>query len=132
MAGTLTLTSHKGPSPVVGLITVDGTADAADGSFPTLVLPAFEGRLVALITNPGATAPTALYDITLVDADGADRMQGVGANRSATATEQAAIVYASTSVHPPVSISELLTLTLAGNIVNSATVHIVIVYALGA
>lgn len=132
MAGTLALTSHRTPSPVVGIITLDGTADATDGSFPTLVIPAFEGHLVALITNPGATAPTTLYDITLVDAEGADRLQGLGANRSATATEQVGVVYSGVSVHPPVSISEALTLTLAGNIVNSALVRVILVYALGA
>lgn len=132
MAGTLVLTSHKAPSPMVGVITVDATADAAAGSFPTLAIPAFEGHLVSLTTNPGATAPTDNYDITLVDADGTDRLQGVGANRDTANTEQVPIVYAGTGSHPPVSIGDILTLTLAGNIVNSATVHIVIVYALGA
>lgn len=132
MAGTLVLTSHKTPSPVVGVITVDGVGDAADGSFPTLAIPAFEGHPVSLTTNPGATAPTTLYDITLVDADGTDRLQGVGANRSATVTEQVPIVYSGTGSHPPVSIGDVLTLTPTGNIVNSAIIHIVIVYALGA
>jgi len=131
MAGTLTLTSHLEPNPTVGKLVIDGVADAADGSFPTLVIPAIDGHLVALITNPGATAPTAAWDLTLVDVEGADRLQGVGANRSATATEQVGIVYSGTSLHPPVAIGEALTLTPAGNSVNSAQIHIVIYYGRG-
>jgi len=131
MAGTLVLTSHVEPSPLVGKLIIDGVADAAAATFPTLVLPAIDGHLVALITNPGATAPTALYDITLVDVEGADRLQGVGANRSATATEQVGIVYSGTSLHPPVAIGEQLTLTIANNSVNSAGIRIVIYYGRG-
>jgi hypothetical protein len=131
MAGTLTLTSHVEPNPTVGKLVVDGVADAATGSFPTLVLPAIDGHLVALVTNPGATAPTDNYDITLVDVEGADRLQGVGANRDTVTTEQVGIVYTGTSLHPPVAIGEALTLTVAGNIVNSALIHIVIYYGRG-
>ena len=132
MAGTLTLTSHKTPSPVVGVITIDGVGDAADGSFPTLAIPAFEGHLVSLTTNPGATAPTDNYDLVLNDANGTDRMQGVGADRHTTTTQQVPIVYSGTGAHPPVSISDVLTLTPTGNSVNSAIIHVVIAYALGA
>lgn len=39
------------------------------------------------VPNGGGTAPTALYDLTLVDDDGNDILNGLGADRSATATE---------------------------------------------
>jgi hypothetical protein len=127
MAGTVTLTHYA--LGYVRRIEAACTADAADGSFPATALPAFEGRLVQLITNPGATAPTDNYDITLVDVDGADRLQGVGMNRDTANTEQAAVVFSGTALHPVVDAGETLTLTIAGNAVNSATTRIVLFYA---
>ncbi len=47
-----------------------------------------DGALVRMVTNPGASAPTADYDITLVDADGVDLLAGEGADRHTTASEQ--------------------------------------------
>lgn len=41
------------------------------------------------MTDPGATAPTDDYDITIVDAEGYDVMQGTGANRDTSNTETA-------------------------------------------
>lgn len=48
----------------------------------------YSGELVRFITDPGATAPTAAYDVTILDEDGVDVLIGAGADRSATATEQ--------------------------------------------
>lgn len=48
----------------------------------------YTGEIVRLVTDPGATAPTAAYDITILDEDGVDVLVGAGADRSATATEQ--------------------------------------------
>lgn len=118
MAGTVTVTHYA-----VGLIRriqVDWVADAADGSVPATALPSFEGRLLTLTTNPGATAPTDNYDITLVDAEGADRLQGVGANRDTANTEQVPVVYSGSAIPPVVDGDEVLTFTLANNSVNSA------------
>src|SRR5688572_30152416 len=119
MAGTVTLTAHKEFGSVRRLV-YTATADAANGSFPDTVLPKIEGRLLELRTNPGATAPTDNYDITLEDGDALDRLQGAGANRDTANSEQAAIVFASSSVHPAVDVGETLTLKIAGNSVNSA------------
>ena len=61
--------------------TAGGAADA-----PTVAT--FSGKIEALVTIPDAAdAPTALYDVTVTDADGVDVLAGAGANRSATATE---------------------------------------------
>jgi hypothetical protein len=47
------------------------------------------GLIFRLVTIPSAvTAPTALYDVTITDADGVDVLNGLGADRSATLTEQ--------------------------------------------
>lgn len=129
MAGTVTLTHYTIGN--VRRINFSCVADAADGSFPATALPAFEGRILALHTNPGATAPTDNWDITLIDGDGLDRLQGVGANRDTTTSEQVPVVYTSTSVNPPVSKDETLTLTFANNAVNSAVVVGNLYYLLG-
>ena len=121
MPGTITQTHTK--RGVVGIITLTCTADASDGSFPDTVLtPHISGRLLALETNPGATAPTTNYDIALDDADGHDVLEGVGANRHISATEKANIVYSGGLDHPPVGIEDVLTFKITNNSVNSAIV----------
>ena len=108
------------------------TADAADGSFPaTAISIPIEGRLLALVTNPGATAPTDNYDITLVNQHGYDVLQAVGANRDTATTETAVVVYTGTGTHPAVDEGDTLTLTIANNAVNSAGIVIELYYALG-
>ena len=49
----------------------------------------YNGVLWKLITIPGDSdlAPTAAYDVYVYDADGVDQLCGLGADRSATATE---------------------------------------------
>lgn len=129
MAGTVTLTHYTLGN--IRRINFSVVADAADGSVPDTALPKFQGRLLALHTNPGATAPTNLYDITLIDGDGLDRLQSVGLNRATATSEQVPVVYASTSVNPPVSIDETLTLTFANNSNNSAIIVGNLYYSLG-
>jgi hypothetical protein len=43
---------------------------------------------IKFIPDGGGTAPTALYDVTLVDASGIDYLGGTGANLSATVSTQ--------------------------------------------
>lgn len=63
-----------------------------DGSFTAVNVGATHLTTLApyllflMRTDPGGTAPTAAYDITLTDAHG-DILGGMGANRSATVTE---------------------------------------------
>jgi hypothetical protein len=129
-AGTITQTHYTIGN--IRKVVFTCTADAANGSYPATAISApIEGRLIQLITDPGSTAPTDNYDITLVDANGLDVLQGVGANRDTANTEAAAVVFTSTSVNPVVDESDTLTLTIANNSVNSATITITLVYALG-
>jgi hypothetical protein len=114
-------------------VTLTCTADAAAATFPDTVLSqAIEGRLLKLVTNPGAVQPTDNYGVTLEDQHGHDVLEGVGANRDTLNTEEAPIVYAGTAVHPVVDDSDTLTLKISGNAVNSAAVVIDLYYALGA
>jgi hypothetical protein len=108
------------------------TADASDGSFDDVtVATIFEGRLLDLETNPGATAPTDNYDITIEDDGGHDVLEGVGGNRHTTTTQKVPVVYNGTGTHPTVDDSDTLTLKIANNSVNSAITVITLYYALG-
>jgi hypothetical protein len=126
VAGSTTVTHYT--IGHVRRIVVDWVADAAAATIPDTLLPVFEGRLMELTTNPGAVAPTDNYDITIEDAEGVDRLQGVGANRDTANTESAIPVYSGSTVHPVVSRSDALTLKIAGNSVNSATGRIILLY----
>lgn len=112
-------------------ITATCTASSTDGSFPATVMPVFEGRLLDLAVNPGAVAPQAAYDLVINDQNGHDVLEGLGGNLSATVTSKAPIVYSGTGLHPAIDESDVLTLTLTGNNVNSATTVVVVSYALG-
>lgn len=135
MAGTVTLTAHNKIGNIRSLV-YTCVADAAAATYPDKVLPAIEGRLLDLVTNPGATAPTDHYDVTVEDQHGHDVLEGVGANRDGAApggstTEKVPIVYSGTGTHPTVDEADTLTLKIAGNAVNSAETVIQIYYALG-
>lgn len=129
MAGTVTI-AHETVGNVRKIIATC-VADAADASFPATALPAFEGRILAIATNPGATAPTDNYDVTLPNQHGYDVLQGLGANRDTANTEQVPIVYSGTGTHPAVNESDVLTLTIANNAVNGAIIVFELYYALG-
>ena len=130
MAGTVTQVHNKIGN--IRTIVFTCTADAAAATFPaTAITDKIEGRLLDLATNPGATAPTANYDITLVDQHGHDVLESVGLNRHTTTTEKVAVVYSGTGTHPTVDDSDTLTLTIANNAVNSAITVVTLYYALG-
>ncbi len=126
MAGTVTQTHTKrGP---VGVVTLTCTGDAADGSFPATDLTTkISGKIIAIETNPGATAPTDNYDVALDDADGHDVLEAAGANRDTANTEKAAVAFG-TYFGSPVSISDVLTLKVTNNSVNSAITVVTIYY----
>lgn len=130
MAGTVVQTPYLLGN--IGRLSFLCTADAADATFPdTVVTTPVEGRLLKLVTNPGAVQPTDNYDVTLEDQHGHDVLEGVGANRDTLNTEEVPIVYSGTGTHPCVDDSDTLTLKIAGNAVNSAVVAIDVYFARG-
>lgn len=129
MAGTVTLEHFTGGH--IRKVVASCVADASDGSFPATALPAIEGRILALVTNPGATAPQDDYDVALTNQHGYDVLQGLGANRDTANTETAPILFTGTGTHPCVAGSDVLTLAVTGNNVNSAITVVEIYYALG-
>ena len=133
MAGTITevLTSGR---PPVKVITLTCTGDGSDGSFPATALtniPHNEigGRLLQIATDPGSTAPTANYDITVTEAGGADLLLGVGANRHTSASEVA--ITESNGAYAVYAGTDTLTITIANSSVNDATIAIKIYYTEG-
>ena len=99
---------------------------ASDGAAFTTATTrwAVDGYVFMVIVNPGTTAPTGAYDVTLLDSDGMDVMGGQLADLSATVTAQ--FVPAIGSVYGTRFVRGPLTMTLSGNSVNSANGEIII------
>jgi len=91
MAGTVSVaysivdrTSPAAVFPPIKRAVIDWVSSAGGGADGAVVL---EGEILKVVTNPGATAPTDNYDVTLVDEDGFDALEGYGANRDTATTE---------------------------------------------
>ncbi len=128
-AGTVTQSWNEDQTSTTGVVklTYTWTADASNGSVPATASERdIDGYVFLVITNPGATAPTDNYDITLTDNDSCDVMGGELANRDTSVSEQAApgvgSTYGSRYVQGP------LTLNLSNNSVNSAVGTTVVYY----
>jgi hypothetical protein len=129
--GTATVTGFD-TMRVVGqptrvILTITWTDDTAGTTLA--VNPATYGitgwYLYSAETDPGATAPTALYDITLVDANAVDIAGGTLMNRSATVTE---LVNVGSASHGFPVIRGNFTFTLSGNAVNNATGIVILTF----
>lgn len=127
-AGSQTI-RHDNGNPInkqnlVRRIDIDWIADAA-GAVTELAAFGINGKILALATNPGSPAPTANYDIRILNEHGIDVLQGLGANRHTTTTEMVSIVYTTTDVHPAVAGPCTLEVLNAGNLgAGSLTLYI--------
>lgn len=120
--------SRNTPRESVQVITVTWVAHT-DGTVTAETIDIDpQGYVFMVVTNPGGTAPTTLYDITLTDADGVDIMGGKLADRSATASEQA-IPAVMTGVYGGRYVIGGLTLNISNNSVNGAGGTVVIYVA---
>jgi len=118
-AGTVTTTISRATNDTVKIVFA-WTADASDGSVPaTATTQTIDGYVVLVITNPGGTAPTDNYDITLTDADSVDIMGGTLADRDTSNSEHA--VPKIGAVYGGRWVSGTITLNITNNSVNSAT-----------
>lgn len=119
-AGTVTQALTR-VSATVYTIVYTWTGDAADGTVPATASNwPIEGYVFLVVTNPGGTAPTDNYDITLTDADAVDVMGGELANRDQTNSEQAVPAVGS-GVYGARWVSGTLTLNITNQNVVSAT-----------
>lgn len=118
----------------VRVLTATCTA-GADGTFPSfttetgtdIAYAINEMYLCEVRTNPGTTAPQALYDIVINDADGIDVMGGTLADRSATVSQRA-IPQVATGVYGCVPVDGALTVVFSNNNVGAAQTVLKLVF----
>lgn len=60
---------------------------ATDGSADSTTTYRYDGAILLVCTDPGATAPTDNWDMVLTDESGVDVLASQGANRSTSATQ---------------------------------------------
>lgn len=132
--GSLTPSSTKpvtatvnGKVPAI-VVTLAGTADASNGSFPTYVLDpqllgTFGYYLYSVEVKPGSTGPTPLYDIDITDTLSYEVTESGLHDRSATVSQ---VLYLADK-HYPMMIDKW-TVAITNNSVNSATVTIRLVW----
>ncbi len=101
--------------------------DSSNGTFPaTSSAIATGGYITRVIVDPGSTAPTALYDITVTDETGADVMVGLLTNLSASVTKEVEPYYSDLAIYGDKPFAVGLTLTISNNSVASAIVDVYI------
>ncbi len=67
----------RGVTKRIEKLVIDWVGDSGTGAVPTLALDFSKpSYLIQAVTNPGSTAPTDNYDITLVNQHGFDVLQG--------------------------------------------------------
>ena len=130
MAGALVTQEREERGGIVE-ITLDWIADDTNGSVPDTVIKWMIGGILKYVTtNPGATAPTDLYDIVLEDKDGVDVMGGALSDRKTATSEVAYPKEPGATVNlNGVPVLGQLTFKLTGNLINSAvgTVRLTII-----
>lgn len=127
ISGAETYTRNT-PRESVQVITVEWTAHT-DGTVTAEAIDVNpQGYVFMVVTNPGSTAPTDNYDITLTDADGVDIMGGTLANRDEATSEQAVPAVA-TGIYGGRYVYTAPTLNISNNSVNGATGTVVIYVA---
>ena len=89
-------------------VAVSWTSDASGNATEVIEL---NGWLIKCVTNPGASAPTANYDITLIDADGIDAAESLLINRHTTNSESVYLL--ATGAPVPVLVQGSYTFTVA-------------------
>ncbi len=111
-AGSITETVRKTRS--IRALVLAWTSDASGVVAEIPTAHNISGEIMRIVTAPGTPAPTALYDVTLLDADGFDVLGGLGANRSATVKEQfVPLTGDGTTTNQRVAVDGTLTLTIA-------------------
>jgi hypothetical protein len=117
MAGTVTVdySDIRNSGKPVRRVSIDWISDASGDATATTGI--VSGTILGVTFNPGSPAPTANYDVTLLDQAGRDVLAGLGANLSATDTlgvcpGQAFTDGTTTSV-APISVNDVLTLAVS-------------------
>jgi hypothetical protein len=117
--GTCTV-SYANVNSEVSTITWTWTASIDNATVPSTASGAVKGWVFMATTDPGATAPQALYDIVLNDSDSVDIFGAELNDRSATVSQHA-VPKIGSSYYGPRFVNGTLTMILTNNNVNSAT-----------
>lgn len=83
---------------------------------------AIKGRVIAVETNPGTTAPSDNYDLTINDSNGADIMGGALTNRDTANTEMAIPLVGALAAPLGIPVDSVLSIISSGNTQSGATV----------
>ena len=117
MAGSAMTFTYDVTGPIK-VITADWTSDDTTGAVSGTTRKV-SGYIVAAVTDPGATAPTANYDIVLNDSEGADIVGNCDttlANRHTSTTERVDFVVSTAAGARPATSDEItIAITAAGN-----------------
>ena len=87
-----------------------------------------DGYVFLVLTNPGATAPTADWDLDLLDADGIDIFTAALDDRHTSASEQAVPHLDGTDHYGPRFVAGVLTIDVTGNSVNSGNMVVTVFF----
>tara|TARA_Y100000310_G_scaffold317685_1_gene370830 strand:+ start:12806 stop:13168 length:363 start_codon:yes stop_codon:yes gene_type:complete len=85
MAGTATYTERD--YGTVKLLKCAWVSDASGDVSGTASSIVYDGKLLAVTTDPSATAPTDDYDVTVLDDNSMDVLLGAGSDRDTANTE---------------------------------------------
>ena len=111
--GAITETTSASRSVKKKTLQWTSSAGGAVSGIPSVALSG-EILRIAFIPGAGGVQPSDLYDITLLDDDGLDVLQGKGANLSNAAASQACpLIGDGTTTVRPVAVDGQLTLTVA-------------------
>lgn len=111
----------KSKSKRIEKVTVAWTAHT-DGTFTDTSAIELKGYCLKVTTNPGSTAPTANYDITIKDSDDGTDLDAFATllnNRHTTATEQVYPLISGAAI--PIFLCGNYIISIANNAVNAAT-----------
>jgi hypothetical protein len=86
MAGTVVTTEYASRSRSVKVIKFDWLSDGA-GAADATTTELYDGKIIAVTTDPQAAAPDPNYNITLTDSNGVDVCLGAALLRHTTNTE---------------------------------------------
>jgi len=133
-AGTCTQTYQILPTSNVSVLSFSCQTEATGTEFPatatsTDITEAIKGLYITEVrTNPGTTAPTDNYDITITDSDGIDLMGGTLADRDTSTSEAAAPAIAS-GVYLSRPVDGTLTLNVTGNTTTAASTAVKVFFS---
>lgn len=93
---------------------------ATDGTKAAISFPAVKGFLYAFESDPGSTAPTDNYDVTITNSAGVDIMGAEATNRDTSVSERA-FPKVGTGTFQPAPAHSDMSVNITNNSVNSAT-----------